>query len=200
MREKNKNNSRYLVATVVFVCVLIFLFDFLQIGKSVIGNTLNVNEMVALGGLYEGHLFPNIFISIFSHINLYHLVSNLIFLVVLEEALNDQYEWVTLLIVLLVSGLLGSLVPFLLQSNIVSMGLSGGIFGWIALFAIAYIRFDSKEHLLLSVLVLLIVGILLVSTFETDEINVLSHLVGFVCGMILGFSLKNISLIKQKSN
>ncbi|MBK1320345.1 rhomboid family intramembrane serine protease, partial [Enterococcus faecium] len=99
MREKNKNSSRYLVATVVFVCVLIFLFDFLQVGKSIIGNTLSAKEMVALGGLYEGHLFPNIFISIVSHINLYHLISNLLFLVVLEEALNDQYEWLTLLIV-----------------------------------------------------------------------------------------------------
>ncbi|MCC9085860.1 rhomboid family intramembrane serine protease [Enterococcus faecium] len=77
--------------------------------------------------MYEGHLFPNIFISIVSHISLYHLISNLLFLVVLEEALNDQYEWLTLLIVLIISGLLGSLVPFLLQSNIVSMGLSGGI-------------------------------------------------------------------------
>ncbi|WP_265162165.1 rhomboid family intramembrane serine protease [Enterococcus faecium] len=187
------------MATVVFVCVLIFLFDFLQVGKSIIGNTLSAKEMVALGGLYEGHLFPNIFISIVSHINLYHLISNLLFLVVLEEALNDQYEWLTLLIVLIISGFLGSLVPFLLHSNIVSMGLSGGIFGWIALFAIAYIRFDSKKHLLLSVFVLLIVGILLVSTFESGETNVLSHVIGFVCGMILGFILKNVSLIKQKN-
>lgn len=199
MKEKNKTHSRYLVATIAFVCVLIFLFDFLQIGKSVIGNTLTVKEMIALGALYEGHLLPNIFISIFSHINLYHLFSNLLFLVVLEEALNDQYHWLALLIVLIISGFLGSLVPFMLRINIVSMGLSGGVFGWIALFAIAYIRFDSKKHLFLSVLVLLIIGILLVSTFESGETNVLAHVIGFVCGMGLGFGLKNVSLVKLKN-
>ncbi|HAQ1518028.1 TPA: rhomboid family intramembrane serine protease [Enterococcus faecium] len=200
MKEKNKNSSRCLIASIIFVCVIIFLFDFFHVGKSIFGDTLSAEEMVALGGLYKGHLLPNVFISIFSHVNLYHLLSNLIFLVVLEEALNDQYEWLTLLIVLLVSGLLGSFVPFLLQSNIVSMGLSGGVFGWIALFAIAYIRLESKEQLLINVSVFLIIGILLVTTFDSSETNVLSHTIGFASGIILGFVLKNISLTKTKNN
>ena len=122
----------------------------------------------------------------FMHVSLFHLLANMIALRPLSKAVENQFGFVKTFATLLISVVIGSLFVYFGNSNEISVGLSGGIYGLIgALLVILYqeglFKVPAVRQRLLSTLYLNIILNFL------PNVSFLAHLGGFISGIFLGF-------------
>ncbi|MHA1250858.1 MAG: rhomboid family intramembrane serine protease [Candidatus Helarchaeota archaeon] len=106
--------------------------------------------------------------AIFVHLNLAHLLSNSLFLLIFGYRCEDFYSTFKYLNIYLISGIVGNLLSLLFGPNFLSGGSSGAIFG---IFSAAY--------LLIGILFLIFSG-------AQYGVNPISHWSGFITGLLLG--------------
>lgn len=186
---KNKNKGDLLITCIVFVCVLVFCFDFLKLQKSMTSYELSIEDIKRLGGLYKGHFFPNIVISTFSHVSLNHLISNMIGVILYGKVIEKKYSWKEMLTIFLLGSLIGSVASYFLEPKVVSMGASGGLLAWVGMVVGVIDIKDVLKWRNLFLLFLFTAPIL--STFVSERINQVAHLGGFLVGflsvLVIGF-------------
>lgn len=134
------------------------------------------NELVMEGFVYE------LITSIFVHINLIHLLSNCLFLLIFglraeERIISWQYY-----IIFIGAGLAGSLLSLLIfDLNTISAGASGGIFGLLATNLVLSYE-ENKRRSLWSYLG---AGVIFLVLSGGIQVNSLAHAIGFIVGLIL---------------
>lgn len=183
--KKNEKICDGFVGTIVLVCVGVFIIDFLKVHRNIVTDQLSSENMKNLLGLYPHHLVPNLLVATVSHISLYHLISNLFMLFLLDRLIRSKYSWLTILSTLIISSLVGGIITVVVSPQIVSMGLSGGIFGLLGLFLISYTSgkgIFSKDN----IVILGIVSVIVYYTFTNPQINAVAHMTGLVIGILSG--------------
>lgn len=123
--------------------------------------------------------------SIFIHIDLMHLFSNMIALLIFGAVVeNDQsVSKIIYLLVYLISGVIGNLFSLiLLPINTTSLGASGAIFGLIGV-AFVMLVTESPQLLLFASLYILF---FIVASLEPG-INIWAHLFGLLGGFLFGY-------------
>ena len=170
-------NPTPVVIGLVVVCVVVFVVS--GFGKaSVIDRFGGLSHQV-----HQSDEYYRFFTSMFLHLNVLHIASNMITLLIVGPAVEVMLGRSRFLSLYLVAGLGGSVASYLFSpGNSVSAGASGAIFGVMG----AYVVLAHRRRYPLAPVVALIV-INLVIGF-TGSIDWRDHLGGLVVGVVLALA------------
>lgn len=161
--------------------------SYLQISQEVLLSVGQANYLVLRGYVWQ------IFTSIFVHVNLIHLLGNMLFLMIFGIGAEVLYGRRQYLIIYFSSGLFGSLLSLLIGIDAVSAGASGAIFGLFGADTIYSERLDAR-----AILITLIYSLYFLMLNIGVNVNVYAHAGGLLIGLLLGYRYaKKIS--KEKS-
>ncbi|MGW4898522.1 rhomboid family intramembrane serine protease [Kitasatospora sp. NPDC004240] len=123
--------------------------------------------------------------AMFLHQQWWHILSNMVALVVIGPLLERELGRLRFLALYLVSGLVGGALAFLVNGGFMeSLGASGAVFG---LFGAIAVMFRRTRQWLAPVIALLVFN--LVVTFSVPGIDKMAHLGGLAAGLLLGVGL-----------
>jgi len=166
--------------TLIFLNVFIFInFTFILPWEDTL-LFVQINRNI----IYD-HEIWRLFTSMFLHVDISHIFSNMIGLLLFGASLENNPnvpKWEFLMIYFL-SGLIGNLFSLLLLPlDIISLGASGAIFGLIG--AVFVLVATEDRSLLLFASLYLVVFII---TSLAPGINLWAHLFGLLVGMLFGY-------------
>lgn len=121
----------------------------------------------------------------FLHIDIFHLLMNLMVLINIGQACEKSFTKWQYLIILLVAIFTGNLFVYLTEGNVIGLGISGGIFGLLGAFIATLFENGSIRHPMIKGTVLrLVVLNILISLMP--GISLFAHLGGFISGVFMG--------------
>lgn len=193
-QKQKKTFKEYATVTniIIVICIAVFLFAnyiaYLMGG----GSEALVNAAIVVGGYYKtfivaGGEYFRFLTAGFVHIQLLHLMMNMIAFKNLGSLLERVYTQKQYLAILLVSIITGSLLVFVAQGNTVVVGLSGGLYGLLGAYVV--FAFDSKAIRNPQVFkgIMYTLGINLMISF-LPNVSLYGHLGGFVGGFFLALA------------
>lgn len=126
----------------------------------------------------------------FLHMDIFHLLMNLMALINVGIACEKNFTKKQYLIILLVSICTGNLFVYLTEGNVLGLGISGGIFGLLGAFIATLFENGSIKHPIIRATVIRLFMInLLISLLP--GISLFAHLGGLIAGMFMGVIFVN---------
>jgi len=191
MREQRKElgflkHIPKLTATVILLCIVITLLATM----TAIYLESDVISALLWGAYYKMnvvalHEYWRLLTAGFLHIDILHLLANMIALYTIGSACENNFTKTQYLIILICSIFVGNVFVFLTEGNVLGLGISGGIFGLLGAFITTLYANDTIRHPMVqsSVFRLLLMNAV-ISLFP--GISLFAHLGGFVSGVFLG--------------
>lgn len=151
--------------------------DFLVIDSNVLAVYGQSNRAVIVQGWYW-----QLFTSMFVHVNLIHLILNMVFLLIFGLRAEELFKGKDFLFIYLASGLAGNLLTLLLPLDIISAGASGAIFGVFGACVLCI-----RKVFGMPIFTALIYSLLFLMLSISEGVNLLAHLGGLVAGLLIGY-------------
>ena len=155
------------------------------------------------GGWTTMHLFcvyrsslkdPLFYIRLFGHVlghaGWEHFLNNMLLLLVVGPPLEERYGSGRLLGCMFITALTSGLVQFFLFPGTALLGASGIVFMCILLSSLSGMRGGAIPLTLILVAVFYLGGEWLDAVTVQDNVSHLTHIVGGLCGAILGFAMR----------
>ena len=165
------------------ICIIALLLNMVSSGKT------NVLFFSTYGSsLLSPMTYIRLLGHIFGHANVDHLVSNLLYILLLGPMLEEKYGK-RLIIVILSTAAVTGIVHNLLSPNTMLLGASGVIFAFIILASIT----GNEEGIPVTLIIvaLLWIGSEIYTGITTaDSVSQLTHIVGGLTGGIIGLAFK----------
>lgn len=191
-----KNQKCIATKILILLNCLMFVYELITIGSGLLAGMSTPSEMLSVGAMNGNqilaeHQYLPLFTSMFVHLSLIHLVSNMLSLWILGNSIESAIGSIKFTIFYLISGIVGNLLTIKLSNpNIVSAGASGAIFGIMGLCLSGLLLHKlvsngTSQSLAIKNIVEVILLNILNSIFNPG-INLWAHLGGLVSGMILG--------------
>ncbi len=185
---KKKKTFIYLNAPItmyfVVICIAALALDYLTAGKS----TILVFSTYS-SSLLSPMTYIRLVCHIFGHGGIEHLVSNMLYILLLGPILEEKYHD-RLIIVILTTAIVTGVVHNILQPHVMLLGASGVVFAFILLASIT-----GKEKgipITLILVALLWLGQEIYSgIINMDNVSQITHIIGGLSGAALGMFFKN---------
>lgn len=165
------------------ICIIALLLNMVSSGKT------NVLFFSTYGSsLLSPMTYIRLLGHIFGHANVDHLVSNLLYILLLGPMLEEKYGK-RLIIVILSTAAVTGIVHNLLSPNTMLLGASGVVFAFIVLASIT----GNEEGIPVTLIIvaLLWIGSEIYTGITTaDSVSQLTHIVGGLTGGIIGLAFK----------
>ena len=165
------------------ICIIALLLNMVSSGKT------NVLFFSTYGSsLLSPMTYIRLLGHIFGHANVDHLVSNLLYILLLGPMLEEKYGK-RLIIVILSTAAVTGIVHNLLSPNTMLLGASGVVFAFIILASIT----GNEEGIPVTLIIvaLLWIGSEIYTGITTaDSVSQLNHIVGGLAGGIIGLAFK----------
>ncbi len=165
------------------ICIIALLLNMVSSGKT------NVLFFSTYGSsLLSPMTYIRLLGHIFGHANVDHLVSNLLYILLLGPMLEEKYGK-RLIIVILSTATVTGIVHNLLSPNTMLLGASGVVFAFIILASIT----GNEEGIPVTLIIvaLLWIGSEIYTGITTaDSVSQLTHIVGGLTGGIIGLAFK----------
>ena len=177
MRKLRLTEIILIINFIIYIIMAILSLNPIIISTDILIWIAQSNYMIIYHFLYYQFLT-----AMFVHLNLAHILSNSLFLLIFGYRCEDLFSNRDYLIIYLVSGLAGNLLSLLLGPYSISGGSSGAILGIFSaiLYAISVKEKKSfKTFLLVGIIFLIFIG-------AQYGVNPISHWIGFIVGIILG--------------
>lgn len=188
------------VAYVIFALNILFFFAELSKGDSFIEKWAFVPSRFLADPFGDS---VTLFTAMFMHAGWLHLGSNMLYLWIFADNVEDRFGHITFAIFYLLCGLAATFaqLAFSLGSNVPNLGASGAIAGvlgaYIFLFPQGKVRVLQRQQVI-QVPALIVIGIWFVmqlfsgigsiaSTAQTGGVAYMAHIGGFVAGFVLTF-------------
>ncbi len=136
------------------------------------------NDFVVRGGLWQ------LFTAMFVHVHLFHLLGNMLFLLIFGARGEDLFSEKEFFFIYLASGLSGNLLTLLVGPSTVSAGASGAIFGMFGA-CVIYLGQTLGQ----SIIGALVFSFYLLILSTGAGVNVFAHFGGLVAGLAIGYLL-----------
>ena len=191
MDQSEKINDLFSPKTPIVNSLLIGIITILIILMYLLGNgATDIKTLYNFGALVKDGNPLRLFTSIFLHIGILHYLMNVWALKLLGEQVEKFYGHIKVLLIFIYSGVVGNLLSLILMdSNVISAGASGAIFGLMG--AILYFAINQRtymgEALKKEILPVIIINILL--GFMVTGINMYDHIGGLIGGMLISSAL-----------
>ena len=181
--QKRNLKTKYPVVTIVtmIICLVMMLID-MYLNMNLADS--DIDSLIVLGANYEMftvglYQFWRLLTSGFLHGSLVHLAMNMISLYYLGYYLEMELGSLKYAIALFVSVITGSLCSLAFGANGVSVGISGGLYGLMAIYImIAYKTGNLKNNYNLIYVIILNVMISFM-----NGVDLYAHLGGFIAGI-----------------
>lgn len=175
--------------TLVLINTLMYIFNLLENKMNAITG-LTIEQILNTGGMSGDTPLPMLVTSMFAHYSLSHFLMNMLILMLLSHTIASTYSPMTYITIYLLSGLVGNLVGYTLEPDVVALGASGCIYGMIGLLLVSSLQiktYPNLNNLFWLIFATSIVFILF--TFMSDISNNISHIVGFIFGVFCSLAL-----------
>lgn len=126
---------------------------------------------------------------VLGHSGYAHYMGNMMLLLVVGPPLEEKYGSRRLLACILITALVSGLVQFIFFPGVALLGASGIVFMMIVLSSLAGMRNGAIPLTLILVVVLYLGGEIVTAVTAQDDVSQLTHIVGGLCGGVLGFSM-----------
>ncbi len=188
-KEDGSLRSRTYGISPTFVLILVNVAVYLY--TSLVGNNFlftadNVLKIYGQSGyaVFYGGWWWQLITSMFVHVNIVHLASNMFFLLIFGLRAEELFSDTEYYLVYLVSGLAGNLLSLLLPPLTISAGASGAIFGMFGA-VIVYLRKVVGRSIIGALLFAFMFFLITISAGT----NILAHFGGLVVGLVIGYWL-----------
>ena len=131
--------------------------------------------------------YPRFFLHVLGHINYSHYIGNMLLLLVIGPPMEEKYGSRHILFAFAATALVSGLVQFIFFPDTYLLGASGIVFMLIVLSSFAGMKNGRIPVTLILVLVLYIGREVVDGLDKLDNISQLTHVVGGVCGAVIGF-------------
>lgn len=183
MKRKRIYINAPITLTFSLICIVALLLNYISKGKT------NLWLFSTYGSsLLSPMTYLRLFTHVFGHSDINHLMSNLLYILLLGPILEEKYGN-KLIIVIFSTAIVTGLVHNLFSPNIMLLGASGVVFSFIILASITGNQ-DGIPLTLLIVALLWIGGEIYTGLTSIDSISQLSHIIGGLCGGVIGLMLK----------
>ena len=133
--------------------------------------------------------FFRFFGHVLGHSGYAHYIGNMVLILVLGPNLEDRFGSWNVLWAILFTALVSGLVQFIFFPGTALLGASGIVFMMILLSSFGGVRNGTIPTTLILVAVFYLGGELWDAIFVRDNISQLTHIIGGLCGTVLGFAL-----------
>lgn len=186
-KETKKTSLREvkLTATLIGINTIIFLIIEFVYGGS------NIENLIRFGALntyfvQELNEYWRYISAMFLHGDIYHIVYNMLFLWVFGAGVEKRFSGFTYLGIYFLSGITGGIVSQMFsEPNVVAVGASGAIYGLLG--ALIAISMTNKEKLIQNrsknLWLFFLIGIIM--SVNSENIDVMAHIGGFIGGIVI---------------
>ena len=176
--------------------------------NSPVALTFAILSLAALGlawitnGWTTSHLFsvyrssltdPLTYVRFFGHVlghsGYAHYIGNIVLILVLGPNLEDRFGSWNLLWAIVITAVVSGLVQFIFFPGTALLGASGIVFMMILLSSFGGVRNGTIPTTLILVAIFYLGGELWDAIFVDDNVSQLTHIIGGICGTVLGFAL-----------
>lgn len=199
--KKDIRNYPYVSYIIMGICLIVYVIINFLANKT--GD--QVSSAIFMGAYYKAFIvaggeYFRFLTAGFTHYDFLHLFVNMLALTSLGQICEKIYGRVNFLVILLVSIITGSAFIFVAQGNVLTVGISGGLYGLLA--AMLVYGFNSKLIYNPSVAKSFISTLLLNLMISfLPGISLFGHLGGFVGGLLLSIILtRNTSWAMLRKN
>ncbi|MDD6159590.1 MAG: rhomboid family intramembrane serine protease [Oscillospiraceae bacterium] len=126
---------------------------------------------------------------VLGHSGFSHYIGNIVLILVLGPNLEDRFGSWNVLWAILLTALISGVVQFVFFPGSALLGASGIVFMMILLSSFGGVRNGIIPITLILVAVFYLGGELWDAIFKHDNISQLTHIIGGICGTVLGFAL-----------
>ena len=134
--------------------------------------------------------YPRFVLHVLGHSSYSHYISNMMFILVVGPPLEEKYGSRNLLFAILLTALVSGLVQWLFFPGTALLGASGIVFMMIVMSSLGGMKNGCIPITLILVLVLYIGGEIVDGVVLRDNISQLTHIIGGICGALLGISMR----------
>ena len=158
---------------------------------------------IVTGGWTTSHLFcvyrsslsdvltyPRFFLHVLGHSGWAHYSGNIMLMLVVGPQLEERYGSQPLLYAIAITAFLTGLIQFVFFPGTALMGASGIVFMMILLASMGGGKSGGIPLTLILVALFYIGGEITAAVTAADNISQLSHVIGGICGAIIGFRLQ----------
>lgn len=135
--------------------------------------------------------FFRFFGHVLGHSGYAHYIGNMVLILVLGPNLEDRFGSWNVLWAILFTALVSGLVQFIFFPGTALLGASGIVFMMILLSSFGGVRNGTIPTTLILVAIFYLGGELWDAIFVKDNISQLTHIIGGLCGTVLGFILSS---------
>jgi len=169
-------------------------FALLSLIVLIVGNITNGWTTYNLFSVYRAPLSdPLTWVRFFGHVlghsGYQHYIGNIVLILVLGPNLEDRFGSWNVLWAILLTALVSGLVQYVFFPGSALLGASGIVFMMILLSSFGGVRNGVIPITLILVAICYLGGELWDAIFKQDNVSQLTHIVGGICGTILGFIL-----------
>lgn len=169
-------------------------FALLSLAALILDMITNGWTTVNLFSVYRSPLSdPLTWVRFFGHVlghsGYAHYIGNIVLILVLGPNLEDRFGSWNVLWAILVTAVVSGLVHYLFFPGTMLLGASGIVFMMILLSSFGGVRNGIIPITLILVAVCYLGGELWDAIFVDDNVSQLTHIIGGLCGTVLGFAL-----------
>lgn len=178
-----------------FNAPVILSFALLSLLALVLGTLTNDATTYRFFSVYRSSLSdPLTYVRFFGHVlghaGYEHYMGNMLLLLLVGPGIEEKYGHKTTALCITITALVTGLVQFIFFPTTVLLGASGVVFMMIVLSSFTEMGKEGIPITLILVVIFYLGGELIDSLTTADNVSRLTHIVGGLCGLVFGFSIK----------
>ena len=178
-----------------FNAPVILTFALLSLLALLLGNWTNGAATHQYFSVYRSSLSdPLTYVRFIGHVlghaDYEHYMGNMLLLLLVGPGLEEKYGSGTMVWMILVTALVTGLVHFVFFPGSALLGASGVVFMLIVLSSFTAMRRGEIPVTLILVVIFYLGGEIMDGLFKKDNISQITHIVGGLCGLIFGFTVR----------
>jgi len=179
-----------------FNAPVILSFALLSLLALVLGTLTNDATTYRYFSVYRSSLSdPLTYVRFFGHVlghaGYEHYMGNMLLLLLVGPGIEEKYGHKTTALCIAITALVTGLVQFIFFPTTVLLGASGVVFMMIVLSSFTEMSKEGIPITLILVVIFYLGGELIDSLTTADNVSQLTHIVGGLCGLVFGFSIKH---------
>lgn len=123
---------------------------------------------------------------IFGHVNFEHFMNNFLLILLIGPMIEEKYGSLNLLIAILITGAITGIINYIFSKKQI-LGSSGIVFMLIVLSSFVNIESGKIPITFVLICIFYLFNEVFKGIFKKDNVSHMSHLIGAICGIILGF-------------